>query len=103
MKVHLQKLKGEISDREKRHIPWSEVAEATGIRKITLMAMAKGTHTVWRPEYIDALCTYFGTTASELITSETIELPIPAIRPDRAGARVGQKTKGFDPHEQPTD
>ncbi len=103
MRVHLNELRGRLADREGHHIGWEEVAQAVGIRRNTLIAMAKGTHTVWRPEYIDALCTYFGATASELITSEAIELPIPAIRPDRAGARVGQKTKGFDPNEQPTD
>jgi len=93
MKVHLNELKGQLSDREKRNVPWSEIAEKTGIRKVTLIAMAKGKHTVWRPDYIDVLCTFFGATVAELITSEPIEFPVPAIRPDRTGKRVERKTK----------
>jgi DNA-binding Xre family transcriptional regulator len=93
MRVHLNELRGRLADQRGQHIGWEEVAQAVGIRRITLIAMAKGKHTVWRPEYVDALCTYFGATVAELITSEPIELPIQSIRPDRKGARVGEKTK----------
>lgn len=63
------KLKERIADkefRESRRIPLIEVANETGIGRITLSRMLnRGTHV--RSDTLDRLCTYFGCRIEELV------------------------------------
>lgn len=88
-RIHLNALVGARVD---KGLPssWTYIAKETGIRKQTLMALSSQHLEFWKPEYAEPLCAFFGITIDKLLT---IELPIQAIRPDRKGARVGEKTK----------
>ena len=55
MKFHLNELKGRDAD-AKKPSTWDDISDATGIRKATLIALAKGDAKMMRPEYLDALC-----------------------------------------------
>ena len=63
------KLKERIADkefRESRRIPLIEVANETGIGRITLSRMLnRGTHV--RSDTLDRLCTYFGCRIEDLV------------------------------------
>lgn len=96
MKTRLNELKGRMADRG-RAATWDQIAEATGIRKGTLIALGKGELKQIRPEYIDALCTYYSQMLEEdvhpgvLLVVEPVKLPLALnIRPDRHGKRVGE-------------
>jgi putative transcriptional regulator len=52
--------------KEKRNIPLSEVAEATGIPTKTLFAWANNTVSRFDVHVIDAICQYFGIQPGEL-------------------------------------
>jgi putative transcriptional regulator len=52
--------------KEKRNIPLSEVAEATGIPPKTLFAWANNTVSRFDVHVIDAICQYFGIEPGEL-------------------------------------
>lgn len=70
--------------RRRHNLTWDRLAEATGIRKPTLLAYNKGTAKSFRPEHIDALCTVFAVPVADLLTAEVVALPIPHdVRPDR--------------------
>lgn len=91
MKTHLNELKGRNADR-KHPSTWDDIAAATGIRKATLISIGKGNARTLRPEYIDALCTYFGVAVDQLITADSVKLPLQLdIRPDRQGKQVGDR------------
>lgn len=93
MQILLNKLRGQQVAEGKRG-SLAAIADATGINRNTLTEISKGRLKTLRPEYIDALCAYFGVSACELVEAEPIALPVAFnIRPDRAGHRVGDKTK----------
>lgn len=93
MLINLNQLRGKLEDRG-QGVSLEDIAEATGISRNTLTEISKGRMKILRPEYIDALCTYFGVQVGELLEAEAIDLPINLVlRPDRRGARVGQRTK----------
>ncbi len=73
-------------DQHRRHrkLTWDKLAEATGIRKASLLAYDNGTAKTLRPEHIDALCTVFAVPVSDLLVAEVVALPLlHDIRPDR--------------------
>lgn len=92
MYLKLGELRGKRAD---RGLPSSmeAVAEGTGIDQRTLEKIAAKDIKLYRREYIDALCAFFGCTPSDLIANEPIDLPLKLeIRPDRHGVRVGKRT-----------
>ena len=93
MKIKLSELRGRLADRGEG-VSLQEVEEATGISRKALTKISKGRMNILRPEYIDALCTYFDIDAGELVEAERVSLPLDLnIRPDRHGAQVGEKTR----------
>jgi putative transcriptional regulator len=52
---------------EKRNIPISEVARATGLMRQTLQSWANNTVTRYDAPVIDSLCNYFNCTPGDLI------------------------------------
>ena len=94
MIIRLNELKGRLADAGRR-VTLDDIATGTGINRTTLDNIIAGKLKEWRGDYIDALCAYFGVTAGDLIQAEPITLPLSLnIRPDRHGARVGERTKG---------
>lgn len=93
MKFKLNEIKGRWAD-DGRGVSWDDIAAATGISKPTLLAMSKGSIKQVRPEYLDALCAFFGVDIAGLVQSEAVKLPLNLkIRPDRHGVPVGRKGK----------
>ncbi len=95
MRSSLNELRGRLADLG-RPVTWDELAAATGIRKATLIDLSRGQLKLLRPEFIDALCSYFTQQlgepigAGDLLVAETVMLPLELnIRPDRAGKRPG--------------
>ena len=82
-----------MADRGER-VTLEEIAKATGIDMSAIYNIAAGKPMRLRPEYIDALCAFFGIKVGDLLEEEPITLPLPPARPDRRGVRVGEKTKG---------
>jgi DNA-binding Xre family transcriptional regulator len=77
-----------------RRLTWQQIADGTGIRKPTLFRLARSESRTIRPEYIDALCTFFGVTPGELMTADMVKLPLNlGIRPDRKGKLIRQRVK----------
>lgn len=71
-----------------------DIEDATGISRKALTEISKGRVRRIIPEYVDALCAYFGVGAGDLVEVEPVTLPLKLnIRPDRHGAIVGQRTK----------
>lgn len=104
MRLKINEAKGRLADQGKR-VSLNDIAEATGINTTTLDNISTGRIKEIRLDYIDALCAYFGVTAGELIQAEPVTLPLALnIRPDRHGAKVGQRTKGkSDPADPEPD
>lgn len=97
MKTRINELKGRLADQSLRQT-WDDISAATGIRKATLLAISKGKLKQWRPEYIDALCAYFNISVGDLLTAESVNLPLHLdLRPDRAGKKVGERTSTNSP------
>lgn len=97
MIIKLNEIKGRMADRGRR-VTLDDIAESTGINRATLDKLIAGEYSSIRLDYIDALCAYFGVTAGELIQAEPVTLPLSLnIRPDRHGAKVGERTKGKAP------
>lgn len=72
--------------RKKRGMTWNALADATGIRKASLLAYDKGTAKSIRPEHIDALCTLFAVPVADLLVAEVVALPLDAdVRPNMKG------------------
>lgn len=93
MILRLNEIKGRMADRGEHHT-LDQIATGTGINRRVLADISSGNCATIRLDYIDALCTYFGVTAGELIQAEPVTLPLALnIRPDRHGAKVGQRTK----------
>ena len=93
MRLKINLLKAKMADEGKR-ITLDDIADGTGINRRTLDNIVAGRYNEIRYDYIDALCAYFGVTAGELIQAEPVTLPLALnIRPDRHGAKVGQRTK----------
>ncbi len=93
MIFRLNALRGEMADRGKKN-SLEEISSATGISRKALTELSKGRVRCPRPEYIDALCAYFNVGVGELIEAEPVTLPLKLnVRPDRRGARVGEKTR----------
>jgi DNA-binding Xre family transcriptional regulator len=96
MKTRINELRGRAADQGKR-VTWKELSTVLGIRELTLVALSKGELRQLRPEYIDALCSYFSDLLGEtigpgdLLIAERVALPLKLnIRPDRRGKRVGE-------------
>lgn len=90
MRFHIQTLKARSADAGQR-LTWQDIAESTGIRKPTLLSIANNRARAIRPEYVDALCTFFGVTTGELMSADQIDLPLNLnLRPDRRGRRIDQ-------------
>lgn len=93
MRFHIYTLKARASEKGRR-LTWDQLAEATGIRKSMLFRIARNQARMVRPEYIDALCTFFGVAVDELLTAESIDLPLNLdIRPDRKGKLIRPRAK----------
>ena len=63
------KLKQQIADlefREKRRVTIQEVAEATGVNRMTLSKMVNQHGAVIRTDVLDRLCEYFGCQVGDL-------------------------------------
>lgn len=41
-----------------------------------LLEISKGRLKQWRPEYVDALCQYFGVPVGELLIADAVDLPL---------------------------
>ena len=100
MQIKLNEYKGRLRDAGKR-IGNEDIAAVTGIGISTLNNISAGYTKEFRGEYVDALAAYFAAelgvpiTDINLISPEPITLPLTLnIRPDRHGARVGERTKG---------
>lgn len=90
MRTRINELKGRMADRGKR-ATWEEISQATGIRMATLLEISRGRLKQWRPEYIDALCAYFGVEVGDLLIADPVDLPLELnLRPDRRGKKVGE-------------
>lgn len=90
MRFHIRSLKARAAETG-RSLTWQEVADGTGISKLTLLKLANNTARVIRPQYVDALCTFFGVGVDELISTEEVPLPLRLeLRPDRYGKKVGE-------------
>lgn len=90
MRTRIDELKGRMAD-DGRRVTWEEMSAATGIRMATLLEISKGRLKQWRPEYIDALCAYFGVEVGDLLIADPVALPLELnLRPDRRGKRVGE-------------
>jgi DNA-binding Xre family transcriptional regulator len=75
-------------------ISLQDIEDATGISRKALTEISKGRTRRLIPEYVDALCAFFGVEAGDLIQAEPVKLPLQLnMRPDRHGQRVGEKTK----------
>ena len=64
------KLKERIADlefRERRRVTLQEIAEHTGLNRMTLSKLANQHGAVVRTDVIDRLCTYFGCRIEELV------------------------------------
>jgi len=71
---------------------WQDIANGTGIHIPVLLRIAKGQARTIRPEYLDALCSYFEVGAGELMTPDEVELPLRMnLRPDRKGKKIGER------------
>ena len=99
MLIKLNEYKGKLRDAGKR-VSNEDIAEGTGINLRTIENISSGTLKEFRGEYVDALTVYFakalGVPVAEinLIQAEPITLPLSLnIRPDRHGAKVGERTK----------
>lgn len=99
MQWKLNELRGKLAD-QGRPVALEAIATATGISRQTLTEISKGRLRVLRPEYVDALSTYFahelGVTVDDIqiVRAEPVALPLDLnIRPDRAGRRVGEKAR----------
>lgn len=75
MRINLNRLMGQRADSGQRDT-WKELSEKTGVRRATLYAISRGELKQLRPEHIDALCTYYGVSAGEMIEAERVQLPI---------------------------
>lgn len=84
MQFKLSELKAAHSRELGERVTWEMIAEATGIRRGTLIAMDQGNIRQIRPEYLDALCVYFGVGVEELMAREDVALPLPELRRQRA-------------------
>ena len=63
------KLKQQIADlefREKRRVTIQEIAEATGVNRMTLSKLLNHHGTVIRTDVLDKLCAYFGCQVGDL-------------------------------------
>jgi DNA-binding Xre family transcriptional regulator len=90
MRFHLHTIKSKTAESGHR-LTWQQIADATGIRESTLRSLANNRARTIRPEYVDALCTFLGVTAAELITAERVTLPLEMnLRPDRHGKQIGE-------------
>lgn len=79
--------------REREVKSFGVLAEQTGIRKATLLALDKGTAATVRLEHIDALCTFFQVKAGDLIMAEPVRLPLAEdVRPGQKGNK--HRTEG---------
>lgn len=99
MLVKLNEYKGKLRDAGRR-ISNGDIATATGINLRTIENISRGDIREFRGEYIDAFAAYFAQQLGvpldeiDLVAPEPITLPLTLnIRPDRHGARVGQRTK----------
>ena len=91
MHFHLRTLKARASE-SGRPVTWQDIVEETGISRATLLMIAGNKVRAIRPQYIDALCTFFDVEAGELISAERVDLPLQLdLRPDRRGKRFGEK------------
>lgn len=103
MLIKLNEYKGKLRDAGKR-VSNEDIAEATGINLRTIENISSGTLKEFRGEYVDALVAYFARALGvpvadiNLVTPEPVTLPLSLnIRPDRHGAKVGERTKGKAP------
>ncbi|MFN8493112.1 MAG: helix-turn-helix transcriptional regulator [Caldilineaceae bacterium] len=93
MIIHLKELQGRFADQGKPS-SLKDISDATGIDRVTLENFSAGKLKRWRPEYLDALCSYFDCQIGDLATEEKLQLPLNLVlRPDRRGKRVGEFTK----------
>lgn len=92
MKIRFKEMQGRMADDGK---PSSKAAIASmlGINERTITNIVTGNMENIRGAYIDALCAISGMTPGELIEAEPVTLPLTSKRPDRIGARVGERTK----------
>jgi DNA-binding Xre family transcriptional regulator len=93
MRLKINELRGRMAD-QGRSVSLQDVEDATGISRAALTEISKGRARRLIPEYIDALCVFFGVEAGELVEAEPVQLPLSLnIRPDRRGQRVGTRTR----------
>ena len=92
MKIRLKEHQGRMADRGER-VTLEEIAKATGINVSAIYDIATGKLTRLPLVQIDALCAFFGIKVGDLLEEEPVTLPLPPARPDRRGARVGERTK----------
>lgn len=104
MRIRLNEYKGRAADHGKR-VSNEDVAVGTGISLRTVERISAGQMTEIRGEYIDAISTYFAelfdvdVSEIDLVVPDPVDLPLDLnIRPDRRGARVGQRTRRTNGH-----
>lgn len=104
MRLRINELRGRMADRG-QSVSLQDIEDATGISRKALTEISKGRIRRLIPEYVDALCAYFDVEAGELVEADPVDLPLDLnIRPDRRGARVGQRTRRTNGHtaQRPT-
>jgi DNA-binding Xre family transcriptional regulator len=103
MRIRLNELRGRMADRG-TPVSLQDIENATGISRNTLTEISKGRVRRLIPEYIDALCLFFGVDTGELLEAESVKLPLRLnIRPDRRGVHIGQRTRQQPTHAQRTN
>lgn len=84
MKVKIDELKLEIFRKTGNKITGAELSESVGISLPTLISLNSGRYKTIKPEYVDALCTYFDCKIEELLEIEPVQLPLQLnLRPDK--------------------
>lgn len=98
MRLRINELRGRMADRG-QSVSLQDIEDATGISRKALTEISKGRIRRLIPEYVDALCVYFGVDAGDLVEADPVDLPLDLnIRPDRRGRRVGQPARRANGH-----
>ena len=92
MKIRFREMQGRMAD-DGKPSSQEEIAKMLGVGRRTITSIALGEMKNVSGLYIDAFCAISGMTPGELIEAEPVTLPLTSKRPDRIGARVGERTK----------
>lgn len=89
------KLKERIADREfkeRRRIPLQEVAEATGLNRMTLSKLINQYGANVQTDVLDKLCSYLGCRIEDLVEHVDASVQPEGVLGNRAVTRGGQPT-----------